>query len=131
VTPRLLTDPAFLARFDPRAISSTLAVVWVASGRRAAYVIDRDVIDSVHFAAGIAVCRAAGCVVTDLRGGAVGDGPGLLVAADEVTHAALLPLLASALTAAACPVVRGTAPAGGFASTSPASVIFGEGPERR
>ena len=100
VTPRLLTDPAFLARFDPRVISSTLAVVWVASGRRAAYVIDRDVVDSVHFAAGIAVCRAAGCVVTDLRGGPVGDGPGLLVAADEVTHAALLPMLASALTAA-------------------------------
>jgi myo-inositol-1(or 4)-monophosphatase len=100
VTPRLLTDPAFLARFDPRVISSTLAVVWVASGRRAAYVIDGDVMDSVHFAAGIAVCRAAGCVVTDLHGGTVGDGPGLLVAADEATQGALLPLLASALTAA-------------------------------
>jgi myo-inositol-1(or 4)-monophosphatase len=57
-------------------------------------------VDNVHFAAGIAVCRTAGCVVTDLRGGPVGEGPGLLVAADEVTQAALLPLLASALTAA-------------------------------
>jgi myo-inositol-1(or 4)-monophosphatase len=99
VTPRLLTDPAFLARFDPRVISSTLAVVWVASGRRAAYVIDGDVVDSVHFAAGIAVCTAAGCVVTDLRGGPVGHQRGLLVAADEATHAALLPLLVSAQTA--------------------------------
>jgi myo-inositol-1(or 4)-monophosphatase len=97
VSARLLTDPAFLARFDPRVISSTIAVVWVASGRRAAYVIDSDVVDNVHFAAGIAVCRAAGCVVTDLRGGPVGTEPGLLVAADEATHAALLPLLANAL----------------------------------
>jgi myo-inositol-1(or 4)-monophosphatase len=101
VTPRLLTDPAFLARFDPRVISSTLALVWVAAGRRAAYVFDGDVVDSVHFAAGIAVCQAAGCIVTDLRGGPVGDQPGLLVAADEATHATLLPLLATALTATA------------------------------
>jgi myo-inositol-1(or 4)-monophosphatase len=100
VTPRLLTDPAFLAGFDARVISSTLALVWVSSGRRAAYIFDGDVVDSVHAAAGIAVCRAAGCVVTDLHGGPVGDRPGLLAAADEVTHAALLPLLAKALTAA-------------------------------
>ena len=97
VTPRLLADPAFLARFEPRVISSTLALVWVAAGRRAAYVIDGDVADSVHFAAGIAVCQGAGCVVTDLHGGPVGHRPGLLVAADEATHATLLPLLASAL----------------------------------
>jgi myo-inositol-1(or 4)-monophosphatase len=101
VTPRLLTDPAFLARFDPRVISSTLALVWVASGRRAAYVFDGDAVDSVHAAAGIAVCQAAGCVVTDLHGGPVGDRPGLLVTADEETHAELLPLLAKALTATA------------------------------
>jgi myo-inositol-1(or 4)-monophosphatase len=92
VTPRLIVHPAFLARFDPRVISSTLAVVWVASGRRAAYVIDREVVGNVHF--------AAGCVVTDLRGGSVGAGPGLLVAADAATHAALLPMLACALDAA-------------------------------
>lgn len=100
VTPRLLTDPAFLTRFDPRVISSTLAVAWVASGRRAAYISDGDMMDNVHFAAGIAVCRAAGCVVTDLRGEPVGDQRGLLVAADEETHATLLPLLDNALTAA-------------------------------
>jgi myo-inositol-1(or 4)-monophosphatase len=98
VTPRLLTDPAFLARFDARVISSTLALVWVACGRRAAYILDGDVADSVHFAAGIAVCQAAGCVVTDLYGGPVGHREGLLVAADVATHAALLPLLFNALT---------------------------------
>jgi myo-inositol-1(or 4)-monophosphatase len=97
VAARLLADPAFLTRFDARVISSTLAVVWVASGRRAAYVIDADVVDNVHFAAGLAVCRAAGCVVTNLRGGPVGDEPGLLVAADEATQAALLAPLANAL----------------------------------
>lgn len=43
---------------------------------------------------------AAWCVVTDLHCGPVGHGSGLLVAADEVTHAALLPLLASAWMAA-------------------------------
>lgn len=98
VTPRLLTDPAFLARFGPRVTSSTLALAWVAAGRRAAYVFDGDVVDSVHATAGIAVCRAAGCIVTDLHGGPVGDRPGLLAAADEATHAALLPLLGQALT---------------------------------
>jgi hypothetical protein len=73
VTPRLLTDPAFLARFDPRAISSTLALVWVAVDRRAAYVLDGDEVDTVHAAAGIGVCQAAGRIVTDLDGGPVGD----------------------------------------------------------
>ena len=101
LAPRLLTDPAFLTRFDPRVISTTLALVWVASGRRAAYIFDGDVTDNVHFAAGIAVCRAAGCVMTDLHGGPVGERPGLLVAADEATHAVLRPLLDRALAAAA------------------------------
>jgi len=99
VTPRLIVDPAFLTRFSPRVISSSLALVWVASGRRAAYVFDGNVVDSVHFAAGVAVCRAAGCTVTDLHGGPVEAGAGLLVAADEATHRVLLPLVASALAA--------------------------------
>ena len=49
--------------------------------------------DTVHFAAGLAVCRAAGCVLTDLRGDPLppdGGGHGLLAAADPTTHAALL-----------------------------------------
>ncbi|MFK8848862.1 inositol monophosphatase family protein [Streptomyces sp. Ac-502] len=61
---RLLTDPGFVAGFRPRVVSSSLAVPWVAAGRRAAYVTDGDLRDSVHFAAGIALCRAAGCTVT-------------------------------------------------------------------
>ena len=82
------------ARFGIRVVSTSLAAAWVASGRRAAYVARVDVRDSVHFAAPIAVCRAAGCVVTGLRGEPVEDGPfGLLVAADAPTHEALLEVL--------------------------------------
>lgn len=88
---RLLADSEFAARFRPRVLSTTLALAWVAAGRRAAYVTDRDVRDSVHFASGIALCQAAGCVVTGLRGQPLHTGVGgLLVAADAETHAALL-----------------------------------------
>jgi myo-inositol-1(or 4)-monophosphatase len=91
---RLLADPGFAARFRPRVISSTLAVAWVAAGRRAAYVTDGDLRDSVHFAAGIALCRAAGCTVTGLHGEPVLSGAnGLVAAADAATHAALLELV--------------------------------------
>ncbi|MGW0212318.1 inositol monophosphatase family protein [Streptomyces sp. NPDC003233] len=91
---RLLADPGFAERFRPRVISSTLAVAWVAAGRRAAYVTDGDLRDSVHFAAGIALCRAAGCMVTDLYGEPVLSGAGgLVAAADAETHAALLRLV--------------------------------------
>lgn len=92
----LLLDDRFTDRFKPRVISSTLAVAWVAAGRRAAYLTDGQVGDSVHFAAGIALCRAAGCVVTNLDGGPPHTGrQGLLVAADSDTHAALLRLTAA------------------------------------
>ncbi|NYV73345.1 inositol monophosphatase family protein [Streptomyces sp. UH6] len=88
---RLLTDPAFTARFRPRVVSTTLAVAWVAAGRRAAYVTDGDLRDSVHFSAGIALCEAAGCVVTGLDGRPPCTGAnGLIAAADHETHAALL-----------------------------------------
>ncbi|KUN09714.1 phosphatase [Streptomyces yokosukanensis] len=91
---RLLADPGFGARFRPRVISSTLAVAWVAAGRRAAYVTDGDLRDSVHFAAGVALCRAAGCTVTGLHGEPVLTGAdGLVAAADADTHAALLDLV--------------------------------------
>jgi len=33
-----------------------------------AYVTDGDIRDNVYFAAGITICEAAGCTVTDLRG---------------------------------------------------------------
>jgi myo-inositol-1(or 4)-monophosphatase len=73
------------------AVSTSLAVSWVASGRRAAYAFVDDVRDNVHFAAPIAVCRAAGCVVTTLDGRPPESGSrGLLVAADQQTHRELL-----------------------------------------
>ncbi|MEU6204407.1 inositol monophosphatase family protein [Micromonospora musae] len=91
---RLLADPEFVAWFRPRVVSTTLAVAWVAAGRRAAYVTDGRLDDSVHFAAGIALCQAAGCVVTDLRGQPLHGGVGgLVVAADRETHTALLALV--------------------------------------
>ncbi|GAA1015653.1 phosphatase [Acrocarpospora pleiomorpha] len=91
---RLLADPGFIERFDPRVISSTLAVAWVAAGRRAAYVTDGHLRDSVHFASGIALCQAAGCVVTGIHGQPLHTGAGgLIAAADQETHAALLKLV--------------------------------------
>jgi len=91
---RLLTADRFGELFRPRVVSTTLAVAWVAAGRRAAYVTDGDLRDSVHFAAGIALCRAAGCVLSDIDGRPVHTGPrGLVVAADQETHAELLDLI--------------------------------------
>ncbi|MEU8816952.1 inositol monophosphatase family protein [Actinoplanes sp. NPDC048796] len=90
----LLAHRGFAALFRPRVVSTTLAVAWVAAGRRAAYVTDGHLRDSVHFAAGIALCRAAGCVVTGLDGNPVHTGAGgLLVAADARTHGDLLTLI--------------------------------------
>ncbi|MEU8424490.1 inositol monophosphatase family protein [Micromonospora sp. NPDC048835] len=92
---RLLADDDFIGQFQPRVVSTSLAVAWVAAGRRAAYVTDRhDLGRSVHFAAGIALCRATGCVVTALDGQPLhAGGNGLVVAADEPTHTALLTLI--------------------------------------
>jgi myo-inositol-1(or 4)-monophosphatase len=91
----LLADDGFITRFRPRVVSTTLAVAWVAAGRRAAYVTDGHLRDSVHFAAGIALCEAAGCVVTGLDGQTLHTGRGgLVAAADAETHAALLRLIA-------------------------------------
>jgi myo-inositol-1(or 4)-monophosphatase len=91
----LLANPAFDARFRTRVGSTTLALAWVAAGRRAAYVTDgADLTASVHFAAGIALCRAAGCVVTDVHGAPLGPAArGLLAAADAQTHTALLAMI--------------------------------------
>ncbi|GAA3213837.1 inositol monophosphatase family protein [Dactylosporangium siamense] len=97
---RLLADPTFGERFRPRVVSTTLAVAWVAAGRRAAYVTDGNLRDSVHFTPGIALCEAAGCVVTGLRGQPVHTGAGgLVVAADQQTHAALIELIERQFTA--------------------------------
>lgn len=91
---QLLAHPAFIDQFRPRVLSTTLAVAWVAAGRRAAYVTDGDLRESVHFAAGIALCQAAGCIVTDLRDQPPHSGAGgLIVAADRNTHTALLNMI--------------------------------------
>jgi myo-inositol-1(or 4)-monophosphatase len=88
----LLARPEFAASFRPRVVSTTLALAWVAAGKRAAYVTDGgDLSGSVHFAAGIALCRAAGCVVTGIDGTPAGrSGRGLVVAADGETHELLM-----------------------------------------
>ncbi|MFF6914223.1 inositol monophosphatase family protein [Streptomyces sp. NPDC012466] len=93
----LLAHPGFVRSFRPRVVSTTLALAWVAAGRRAAYVTDGgDLSRSVHFAAGIALCRAAGCVVTGIDGAPVGEaGRGLVVAADDETHGLLMSMMRS------------------------------------
>jgi myo-inositol-1(or 4)-monophosphatase len=90
----LLGDPELWARWRGRVVSSSIALAWVAAGRRSAYLTDGDVRDSVHFAAGTSLCRAVGAVVTDLDGGPVTSGDGLVAAADPATSAALLELVA-------------------------------------
>ncbi|MGN6608437.1 MAG: inositol monophosphatase family protein [Jatrophihabitans sp.] len=95
--PRLIADPAFRTAFGTRVTSTTLTLAWVAAGRRAGYLSDQQVDGSVHFTAGVGLCQASGCVVTDLTGGPVRGGRGLLAAADEQTHGRLLELLGPAL----------------------------------
>jgi myo-inositol-1(or 4)-monophosphatase len=89
----LAADEEFTSRFSPRVVSSSLALTWVATGQRAAYVTDGDVRASVDFSAGLAICEAAGCRASNLHGdswdGAAG---GLIVAADQQTHTILVEL---------------------------------------
>ncbi|MFD6968411.1 inositol monophosphatase family protein [Streptomyces sp. NPDC059979] len=91
----LLAHPGFVERLRPRVVSTTLALAWVAAGKRAAYVTDGgDLTGSVHFAAGIALCRAAGCIVTGVDGAPLGPaGRGLVAAADAETHDLLMSLI--------------------------------------
>lgn len=91
----LLAHPGFVEHFRPRVVSTSLALAWVAAGRRAAYVTDgADLAESVHFAAGIALCRAAGCVVTGIDGAPLGaGGRGLVAAADAETHELLMSMV--------------------------------------
>ena len=93
---QLLAETEFVEHFRARVVSTTLAVAWVAAGRRAAYITDGDLRENVHFASGIALCRAAGCVVTGIAGQHVDTAAsGLVVAADQQTHDALLALIRS------------------------------------
>ena len=100
----LAGDPEFAAAFMPRVVSSSLALTWVATGQRCAYITDGDIRDSVHFAAGLGICTVAGCAVSDLRGGPWGQGPdGLIVAADRPTHETLLAMVSRQRQAAEGP----------------------------
>jgi myo-inositol-1(or 4)-monophosphatase len=90
IGPQLAVDAAFRTAFSPRVTSTTLAVAWVAAGRRAGYVSDGWFTDNVHFAAGIGLCRSAGCTISDLRGDELGTGRGLVIAADNATHKRLI-----------------------------------------
>jgi myo-inositol-1(or 4)-monophosphatase len=93
----LLASPQFAEHFRPRVVSTSLALAWVAAGKRAAYVTDGgDLSRSVHFAAGIALCQAAGCVVTGIDGAPIGEtGRGLVVAGDDETHGLLMSMIGS------------------------------------
>ncbi|NDL55666.1 inositol monophosphatase family protein [Phytoactinopolyspora mesophila] len=93
----LLTHPEFVKSFRPRVVSTTLALAWVAAGKRAAYVTDgNDLPESVHFAAGIAVCQAAGCIVTGINGDPIDQtSRGLVAAADTETHELLISMIHS------------------------------------
>jgi myo-inositol-1(or 4)-monophosphatase len=91
---RLLGNRDFHLGFDPRMSSTSLALVWLAAGRRGGYVVDGDVHDSVHYAAPLALCRAVGCTLTALDGGPLErPGAGLVAAADADVHRRLLTLL--------------------------------------
>ena len=93
-TAALLTDPGFAQRFRPLMVSTSLAASWVADGRLAAYVGEDLVDGNLHYAAGFAVARAAGCVASDLYGRPLGPtAQGFVLAADAQTHAALLAIL--------------------------------------
>jgi myo-inositol-1(or 4)-monophosphatase len=94
-TALMIADDAFISAFRARVISSTLALAWVAAGRYAGYVTDGDLRESVHFSSGIALCVAAGCVVTGLAGQPVHTGmQGLVAAADRTVHRQLLATIA-------------------------------------
>lgn len=99
---QLVCDPELRMAYGPRVISSTLGVVWVAAGRRAAYVSDGWFRHNLHFAAGIALCEASGCVVSDLEGHPLNTGRGLIVSADQATHDRMLAIVEPHLRAVLC-----------------------------
>lgn len=88
--PELVADAGLRGAWAVRVASTSLALAWVAAGRQTAYVTGAGVDGSVHFLPGVALCEAAGCVVTDLDGGPVRGGRGILAAADAATSHDLL-----------------------------------------
>ncbi|MFG1817575.1 inositol monophosphatase family protein [Kribbella sp. NPDC049174] len=91
---QFLTDEKFRAAFAGRVSSTTLTLAWVAIGRRAGYITDGTLLNSVHFTAGTTLCQSAGCIVTDFRGRPLHTGPGLVAAANPATHQQLIDLIA-------------------------------------
>jgi len=96
---QLISDPSLRAAYGPRVISSTLGVSWVAAGRRAAYISDGAFRANLHFASGIAICQAGGCVITDLAGDPLNTGRGLVISADPTTHQRVLSIVRPHLAA--------------------------------
>ena len=96
---QLVQDPHLRAAYGPRVISSTLGVAWVSAGRRAAYVSDGTFHENLHFAAGIAIAEAAGCLISDLAGNPLNTSRGLIVSADAATQRAVLALVEPHLAA--------------------------------
>lgn len=66
----------------------------LARQHKTAYVTDGRCERSVHFTAGIALCQAAGVVITDFDGEAVHTGAGIIAARDAGSHATLMELVA-------------------------------------
>jgi myo-inositol-1(or 4)-monophosphatase len=76
-------------RWDVRALSSTIALVYVASGRLAGAVYATSGA-ALHVAAGVLLAREAGAIVTDHTGeGWTLDSPILVVAATRALHTEL------------------------------------------
>lgn len=87
---RFLRSCAFQT-LSPRFIGTGLPLAWVASGEYAGFVIPGKREPSVHFTAGIGLCRAAGCVLSGLHGEPLHlANEGIVAAADETTHELLL-----------------------------------------
>lgn len=97
-------DPRLRETYGPRVISATLGVAWVAAGRRAAYISDGQFRNNLYFAAGIALCQASGCVISDLDGNPLHSDRGLVISADQETHDPILAIVEPHLRA-----VRATA----------------------
>jgi myo-inositol-1(or 4)-monophosphatase len=90
----MIAKPMFTEHFRPRVSSTSLALAWVAPGRRAGYVTDWNQLGSVHLSAGIALCQAAGCIVSNLKGQELLTGVGGLAAAsDATTHTRLTAII--------------------------------------
>lgn len=60
----------------------------------AAVVTDGELRNDLHFAAGLALAEAAGCVITDLRGAPLGTEDGAVISASAEVHTEILGFLA-------------------------------------